>query len=66
MAVVEKGPTQVQEVLAKGPVPNPYPTLDVARNDPATRRPRPDRDVLKLTSEGPATSSRPGPSRPSS
>ena len=35
MAVVEKGPTQVQEVLAKGPVPDPFPTLDVARNDPA-------------------------------
>ncbi|HZR96040.1 MAG TPA: hypothetical protein VFA56_10115, partial [Gaiellaceae bacterium] len=35
MAVVEKGPTQVQEVLAKGPVPYPYPTLDLARNDAA-------------------------------
>src|SRR5919198_259004 len=33
MAVVEAGPTQVQEVLAKGPVPDPYPTLDDARND---------------------------------
>ena len=35
MAAVEKGPTQVQEVLAKGPVANPYPTLDEARSDPA-------------------------------
>src|SRR6184192_4800714 len=35
MAVVERGPTQVQVVLAKGAVPNPYPTLDLARNDPA-------------------------------
>ena len=35
MAAVEKGPTQVQEVLAKGPVANPYPTLDEAQSDPA-------------------------------
>ena len=35
MAAVEKGPTQVQEVLAKGPIADPYPTLDEARSDPA-------------------------------
>src|SRR5439155_19359846 len=35
MAAVEQGPTQVQEVLAKGAVPDPYPTLELARNDPA-------------------------------
>ena len=34
MAVVEKGPTQVQRVLAKGPVPDPFSTLDDARHDP--------------------------------
>ena len=33
MAVVESGPTQVQGVLAKGPIPDPFPTLDDARND---------------------------------
>ena len=37
MAVVERGPTQIQEVLAKGPVPDPHPTLEAARNDPARR-----------------------------
>src|SRR3954449_12832853 len=35
MAVVESGPTQVQSVLAKGPIPDPIPTLDEARRDPA-------------------------------
>jgi len=49
MAVVEKGPTQVQEVLAKGPVPNPYPTLDLARNDAA--RLEKIRQVRKLIDE---------------
>jgi len=49
MAVVEKGPTQVQEVLAKGPVPNPYPTLDIARNDAA--RLEKIRQVRKLIDE---------------
>ena len=34
MAVVESGPTEVQRVLAKGPIPDPFPTLDQARNDP--------------------------------
>ena len=34
MAVVESGPTQVQRVLAKGPIPNAFPTLEQARNDP--------------------------------
>src|SRR3954471_4833423 len=33
MALVESGPTQVQRVLAKGPIPDPFPTLDDARND---------------------------------
>src|SRR5437660_12454961 len=34
MAVVESGPTQVQRVLGKGPIPDPFPTLDQARHDP--------------------------------
>src|SRR5438034_9666407 len=34
MAVVESGPAQVQGVLAKGPIPDPFPTLDQARHDP--------------------------------
>src|SRR5207248_8608312 len=34
MAVVESGPTQVQRVLAKGPIADPFPTLEQARNDP--------------------------------
>ena len=34
MAVVESGPTEVQRVLGKGPVPDPFPTLDQARSDP--------------------------------
>src|SRR2546423_13179354 len=38
MAVVETGPTtQVQTVLAKGPIVDPFPTLEQARNDPARR-----------------------------
>src|SRR5438093_5574719 len=37
MAVVESGLTQVQEVLAKGPISDPFPTLDDARNDPGRR-----------------------------
>jgi glutamine synthetase len=37
MAIVERGPTQVQSVLAKGPIPDPIPTLEEARNDPARR-----------------------------
>src|SRR5450432_2428638 len=49
MAAVEKGPTQVQEVLAKGPVANPYPTLDEARSDPA--RLKKIRQVRKLIDE---------------
>src|SRR2546428_7544820 len=34
MAVVESGPTQVQLVLGKGPIPDPFPSLDQARHDP--------------------------------
>src|SRR3989442_12145568 len=34
MAVVESGPSEVQRVLAKGPIPDPFPTLDQARHDP--------------------------------
>src|SRR2546429_4580415 len=49
MAVVEKGPTQVQEVLAKGSVPDPYPTLDIARNDAA--RLEKVRQIRKLIDE---------------
>src|SRR5919202_864689 len=37
MAVVESGPTQVQQVLAKGGIPDPFSTLDAARNDPGRR-----------------------------
>src|SRR5205809_4720321 len=37
MAVVESGPAQVQGVLAKGPIPDPFPTLDAARSDPGRR-----------------------------
>src|ERR1700726_2705394 len=49
MAVVEKGPTQVKEGLAKGLVPNPSPTLDLARNDAA--RLEKIRQVRKLIDE---------------
>src|SRR3954467_5399157 len=34
MAVVESGPTQVQRVLAKGAIADPFPTLEAARSDP--------------------------------
>src|SRR5438445_13683836 len=34
MAVVESGPPEVQRVLGKGPIPDPFPTLDLARHDP--------------------------------
>jgi glutamine synthetase len=37
MATVEAGPTQIQSVLAKGPIPDPLPSLDKARSDPARR-----------------------------
>ncbi|MDQ3866528.1 MAG: glutamine synthetase family protein [Actinomycetota bacterium] len=33
MAVVETGPSQVQTVLARGEIPDPFPTLDEARSD---------------------------------
>src|SRR6267142_689885 len=33
MAVVESGPSEVQRVLGKGPIPDPFPTLDLARSD---------------------------------
>src|SRR5919204_241395 len=49
MAVVEQGPTQIQEVLAKGPIADPHPTLEAARNDPA-RRAKID-EVRKLINE---------------
>jgi glutamine synthetase len=38
MAIVERGPTQIQEVLARGPISDPFPTLDEARNDPGRRQ----------------------------
>ena len=38
MAVVESGPTQIQTVLAKGSIPDPYPTLEEARNNPGRRQ----------------------------
>ena len=34
MAVVESGSPEVQRVLGKGPIPDPFPTLDLARHDP--------------------------------
>src|SRR2546430_16469208 len=34
MAVVESGPSEVQRVLNKGSIPDPFPTLDQARHDP--------------------------------
>ena len=34
MAVVESGPTQVQKVLAKGSIADPFATLEQARHDP--------------------------------
>src|ERR671911_744605 len=38
MATAEAGPTQVQSILAKGPIPDPIPTLDEARSDPGRRQ----------------------------
>src|SRR5215211_8136421 len=37
MATVQTGLTQVQSVLAKGPIPDPIATLEEARNDPGRR-----------------------------
>jgi glutamine synthetase len=37
MATVQTGLTQVQNVLAKGPIPDPIATLEEARNDPGRR-----------------------------
>jgi len=34
MAVVESGPSEVQRVLGKGPIHDPFPTLEQARHDP--------------------------------
>ena len=49
MAVVESGPTQVQRVLAKGPIADPFPTLEQARNDP--QRLARIREIRKLIDE---------------
>src|SRR2546430_9686839 len=49
MAVVESGPAQVQSVLAKGPIPDPFPTLDQARHDPG--RQERIRQIRKLIDE---------------
>src|SRR5437868_7785912 len=49
MAVVESGPTQVQRVLARGPIPDPIPTLDEARRDPA--RHEKIREIRRLIDE---------------
>ena len=49
MAVVESGPTQVQSVLAKGQIADPFPTLDQARNDP--QRLERIRQIRKLIDE---------------
>src|SRR5919106_1399521 len=38
MATAEAGPTQVQSILAKGPIPDPIPTLDEARSDSGRRQ----------------------------
>src|SRR5918992_1655473 len=38
MATVESGPTLVQNVLAKGGIPDPFPTLEEARSDPGRRQ----------------------------
>ena len=37
MAVVETGTSQVQTVLAKGGIPDPFPTLEDARSDTGRR-----------------------------
>src|ERR1041384_5901493 len=49
MAVVEQGPTQVQRVLAKGPIADPIPTLDQARSD--SNRLARIREIRKLIDE---------------
>src|ERR671911_3081 len=38
MAIAQRRPTQIQSVLAKGPIPDPIPTLEEARNDPGRRK----------------------------
>src|ERR671911_1484794 len=38
MATAEAGPTQVQSILAKGPIPDPIPTLEEARSDSGRRQ----------------------------
>src|SRR6478609_61865 len=49
MAVVESGPTQVQRVLAKGSIADPFPSLEQARSDPG--RLEKIRQVRKLIDE---------------
>src|SRR5256714_3024768 len=49
MAVVESGPTQVQGVLAKGPIADPCPSLEEARHDPV--RLEKIRQIRKLIDE---------------
>ena len=49
MAAVDSGPTQVQRVLAKGPIPDPFATLDQARQDPG--RHEQIRQIRKLIDE---------------
>src|SRR5918992_4596969 len=38
MAVVESGPSEIQTVLSKGGIPDPFPTLAEARSDPGRRQ----------------------------
>src|SRR3954467_15131855 len=49
MAVVESGPTQVQRVLAKGAIADPFRTLEAARSDPG--RLEKIRQIRKLIDE---------------
>src|SRR5437868_3711557 len=49
MAVVESGPTQVQRVLAKGSIADPFPSLEQARSDPG--RLEKIRQIRKLIDE---------------
>src|SRR5256886_10181524 len=49
MAVVESGPTQVQQVLAKGSIADPFPSLEQARSDPG--RLEKIRQIRKLIDE---------------
>src|SRR2546429_1752261 len=49
MAVVESGPTQVQLVLAKGSIADPFPSLEQARSDPG--RLEKIRQIRKLIDE---------------